>query len=287
MNFRFAQSKLCPVVCAATLALALSSHAGLFTKKQPPAPPAPPAPPVITNVPQPVVAKPTPPPAPAAPGVLTWDSDQKESHPKLGDPTANFEFFFTNTSPVDVVITQVKPSCGCTTAHLPPTPWTNAPGAYGKIELSVDLHGKMGQLIKTVNVDSTAGPRTLMLKIFMPDPQAERDRNMQQASADRQAVFKDTCASCHVTPTKGKMGQELYQTACGICHEAEHRATMVADLHSLKHPTDREFWKTWITYGKPFSLMPAFAESQGGPLNDEQVSSLADYLTKAIPSSPQ
>ena len=64
------------------------------------------------------------------------------------------------------------------------------------------------------------------------------------------------------------MGRKLSKVTCAICHEAANRATMVPDLAQLKVPTNEEFWRTWITYGKPGSLMPAFAKSQAGPLDD-------------------
>lgn len=252
------------------------SYAGLFSKKTEPAP-------AVTNAPPPVVA-----PAPVAtnttPAVLAWDSDVKESRPVLGDANANVSFFLTNTSPVDAIVNSVTTSCGCTTAHLPPMPWTLKPGESGKIDASVNLAGKSGTLVKTLTVNSTAGTKMLQIRVVVPDASAARDGNIQMAMADRQAVFKDNCATCHVTPTVGKTGEPLYKAACGICHEAEHRATMVADLHNLKHPTDRDFWRVWIANGKPGSLMPAFAKSQGGPLTDEQINSLADYLSQAIPS---
>jgi mono/diheme cytochrome c family protein len=104
------------------------------------------------------------------------------------------------------------------------------------------------------------------------------------AKADRQAVFKSDCASCHLKKVEGKYGQQLFDAVCAICHEARDRATMVPDLHNLKVPTNEEFWRTWITIGKPGSLMPAFATSQGGPLNDMQIASLAAYLNSTHPS---
>jgi len=58
---------------------------------------------------------------------------------------------------------------------------------------------------------------------------------------------------------------------------------MVPDLHNLKEQTSDEFWRAWITSGKAGTLMPAFATSQGGPLNDMQIASLAVYLNQAIP----
>ena len=82
------------------------------------------------------------------------------------------------------------------------------------------------------------------------------------------------------------MGQELFVAACGICHEAEHRASMVPDLHALPHETSRGFWYVWITFGKTNSLMPGFAESEGGPLTSEQIGTLVDYLSETIPSKP-
>ena len=59
---------------------------------------------------------------------------------------------------------------------------------------------------------------------------------------------------------------------------------MVADLHALNHDTNLDFWKTWTSQGKPGSLMPAFAASEGGPLNDAQINSLAQYLASTIPA---
>ena len=281
MNSKFSRLKLAGVV-AAVLALGIPfCEAGLFSKKKPVTPPVPTNPPPVVVAP----ALPTNPPPPPPKPVLAWDADMKEFHAHLGDPTANVTFYLTNTSPVDAVVGAVRTSCGCTTAHLPPLPWTLKPGVDGQIDVSVNLAGKTGTLIKTVTVDSTAGTKLLQVRVFMPDPQVERQQNMEIAKGDRQAVFKGNCATCHAAPAQGKTGEALFRAVCGVCHESPNRATMVADLHNLKNPTDREFWKTWITSGKPDSLMPAWSKAQGGPLSDEQIESLADYLVKAIPSA--
>jgi mono/diheme cytochrome c family protein len=116
----------------------------------------------------------------------------------------------------------------------------------------------------------------------MFDP--NRARSFQMAKIDRQAVFKGDCASCHATPAIGKSGKELYDSACGICHESANRATMVPDLHHLKVPTSIDFWKIWIGQGKTNSFMPAFAKAEGGPLTKLQIDSLAKYLGSVIPS---
>ena len=109
---------------------------------------------------------------------------------------------------------------------------------------------------------------------------AERARDIAAAKIDRQAVFNGDCAKCHSNKIQGKYGKALFDSVCAICHEAEQRATMVPDLHNLKTPTNDEFWRTWIAHGKPGSLMPAFSTSDGGPLTDMQIASLAAYLTR-------
>ncbi|HTG43076.1 MAG TPA: c-type cytochrome [Verrucomicrobiae bacterium] len=225
--------------------------------------------------------------------VLSWDSLNKEYTAQAGELTANFTFAVTNVSKTNVIINWVRPSCGCTVAKLPPVPWTLAPGEGGNIDLSVDLRNKFGVLSKYVSVDTSQGQKLLNLKITVPNnPSAgalggmdARSRNMQLAMADRQAVFRGDCASCHAVPTAGKKGEALYQAACSICHDAPHRATMVPDLRALKNVTGKDYWAHWVTNGKPGSLMPAFAAAQGGPLNDEQIQSLTEFLNERFPKT--
>jgi mono/diheme cytochrome c family protein len=223
-------------------------------------------------------------------GVLVWDDLMKTADAAADQPQAHFTFNFTNASSGSVAIISVRPSCGCTTAQLPPLPWVVASGTNGQIGITVNLAGKSGTLIKTINVSTDKGSKTLMVRINMLPPviptmtDADRARGMELAKVDRQAVFKNDCAICHAKPGAGKYGKPLYDAVCGVCHESEHRATMVPDLHALKTPTNVEFWRTWIAHGKPGSLMPAFSAVDGGPLNDVQIASLAAYLDSAIPS---
>jgi mono/diheme cytochrome c family protein len=196
----------------------------------------------------------------------------------------------TNSASLPVTIGTVHPSCGCTTAQLPPLPWTLLPGTNGQIGVTVNLAGKFGTIVKTVHVGTDRGSRDLIVQIGIvplqdrPLTDAERARQMAIAKVDRQAVFRNDCATCHMNNGQYKYGKELYDADCGICHESEHRASMVPDLHSLKVATNEEFWRTWISHGKAGSFMPAFATSDGGPLNDNQIASLASYLNSAIPT---
>lgn len=223
-------------------------------------------------------------------GVLAWDATTKETNVVANATMAYFAFSFTNVSTNPVVIMSVHPSCGCTTTKLPHLPWTLAPGANGHLEATVNLEGKTGTLYKMLTVYTDKGSKMLLLKIIirpfeMPKmSEAQRVRNRKIAAADRQAVFKGQCATCHMQGGEGKYGAALYQADCAICHEGKYRATMVPDLHMIKTPTNYQFWRTWIAQGKPGSLMPAFSKAENGPLSEMQIDSLASYLTATIPS---
>lgn len=226
-------------------------------------------------------------------GVLAWDALMKRTDATNGQDFAHFAFSFTNITAGNVTILDVKPGCGCTTADLPPRPWLLPAGTNGEIKLTVNLAGKTsmpGLVPKYVDVTTDKGNKRLNLIInVLPAPppapmsEAARAAGIAAAKLDRQAVFKDDCASCHAKNVTGKYGQQLFAATCAICHEANPRATMVPDLHNLKDPTSEEFWRTWITAGKAGTLMPAFATSQGGPLSDAQIASLAAYLNYSIP----
>ena len=239
-----------------------------------PAPAVAPAPTQITN-----------------PGALAFDAEQKDYAAKAGEAAANFTFTLTNVSSSEVLVNKVTTSCGCTVAKLPEQPWHLASGSNGPINVTVDLRGKSGTIMKSVTVDSTAGMKQLLVRVTIPvvpliapaTNSMDRTRNLALAQADRQAVFKSDCAECHVKPAIGKLGKDLYVGACAVCHDAEHRATMVPDLRVLKHPDTREYWAYAIAEGKANSLMPAFAQKSGGILTEQQVLSLVDYMVTDFP----
>lgn len=225
-------------------------------------------------------------------GVLNWNGLTQEATVAADAANAKFTFSFTNVTPDTVAILDVHPSCGCTTAQLPPLPWLIPAGTNGQFGLTVNVTGKTGMLFKTVNVRTDKGYKQLILKInilpqVMPtQTDAERAQAMILAQADRQSVFRGDCATCHVKPGDAKYGLTLYVAICGICHDAKDRASMVPDLRTIKTATNVDFWQTWIAHGKAGSLMPAFSTSDGGPLSDMQIMSLAQYLAATIPSQP-
>lgn len=265
----------------------------------PPVPAAPATAPARTTLQvTPPAAAPAAVPAPAQdPNSLKWSSESIEYNAKHGEQSAPFTFTVTNVSNAEVSINSLRTSCGCTVAQLPTTPYKLLPGSNVPINVTMDMRGKSGSITKSVSVDTSAGFKSLLVKVNIPTEapattvaaggeSMNRAKNIQTALADRQAVFKGDCASCHVEKGKGKMGQELYAASCGICHDAEHRAAMVTDLKVPRTNRDLAFWQKWIMEGKPGTMMPAFAQAHGGPLTQEQIDSLSVYCYQNFPKSP-
>jgi mono/diheme cytochrome c family protein len=220
---------------------------------------------------------------------LVWDALEKSADLPTMTNLAYFTFWVTNNSSAEATILSTETSCDCTVVEATKIlPWHLAPGDGGPLNVRLNTRGKFGLVTKTITVHSSHGAQMLTIHAKIPLTPAPsnvsvRKQDMMAGQADRQAVFRGSCAVCHTLPAAGQIGEMLFVKACGICHTAEHRAEMVPDLAALKHDTDAGYWLNWITLGKAGSLMPAFAQSEGGILDTNQIASLVEYLVKKYP----
>jgi mono/diheme cytochrome c family protein len=221
---------------------------------------------------------------------LMWDTMEKTYLAKMGETSSEMAFVVTNRSEREVVILRIEPSCGCTIAIPPKHPWRLAPGENGALQLKINFADRYGELIKTVAIDSTAGGQTLVMRVMIPETPTldgkARLRNVQVALADPQAVFRGECAQCHAAPATGKLGEPLFRAACAICHVSDHRAPMIPDLAQPRKTQDAALWRAIIANGRFGTLMPAFSNTQRGPLTDAQIDSLVSYVLKRFPGEP-
>lgn len=243
------------------------------------------------------VATAPPKPDPVAASII-FDAESKHYDAKIGETNAAFKFSLTNTWSGEITVDRVKTSCGCTVASLPADPWHVTAGGHGEVNATVNLEGKFpGLITKTITFflstnGSYLGTRMVTVNVKIPPPPgppslsaADRQAAMAKAKADPKQIFKDPkCAECHVKQGLNLLGARLYVADCGICHDSPNRASFVPDLHALKVQTSFAYWKSIINNGKPDSLMPGFAITQGGPLDDDQVHSLIEYMGRSFPS---
>ena len=182
-------------------------------------------------------------------------------------------------------------TCGCTVAKLPKLPWVIKPAQKGSVPVTMDLRGKSGVITKTIQLITDQGIISLNARVaigLVSGPSKKRSKeeraaNLRAAAQNRQAIFAGKCVECHVIPTIGKRGKQLYSTACGICHESKNRAPFVPDLRPLANGKDKQYWQQWTAQSKPNTLMPAFAKEHGGSLDEKQIKSLVAYLVRIFP----
>lgn len=101
---------------------------------------------------------------------LAWESRQVEAVAKLGQEQVRMTFAFENVGEEAVTITDIRPSCGCTTADLEKK--TYEPGEKGCITAIFDIGNRSGMQSKqiVVRTDSQESPVvTLTLKVDVPE----------------------------------------------------------------------------------------------------------------------
>lgn len=190
---------------------------------------------------------------------------------------AETQFIIKNVGTDTLEIFSNSPSCGCTAAVLDNK--RIAPGAVTRLKVTFDPHNKAeGPVVKTITVVSNAvngAQRTLRIQgeIF------KSKTAHTGAAMSIQHVFEGACASCHVEKGKGELGAKLYEADCAICHgsKAEFKpGADITDASMMEH--DIKSWKKIITEGIPNSNMPAFGTKSKGPLGEDEIESLVDYL---------
>jgi hypothetical protein len=104
-------------------------------------------------------------------GILGWRTLSQTVVVTEGESFAHFTFNFTNLSSNSVTILNVDPTCGCTTADLPSSPWTISGGSSGEIKARVDLTNKIGMVTEYIKIITNEGSKNLTLCIdIKPKP---------------------------------------------------------------------------------------------------------------------
>lgn len=124
---------------------------------QPTPPPAP------SDAPAKRVFKPLPPPANFAPPLMEVVDPDFSWGATLQGEVVKHTFKILNKGGAPLIVTQVKPSCGCTTAAKPEQPIP--PGESGEVTLQVDTKKFTGQIKKTADIYSNAGTNSVKVSL--------------------------------------------------------------------------------------------------------------------------
>jgi mono/diheme cytochrome c family protein len=201
------------------------------------------------------------------------------------DSTTQARVFIRNDGFTPLLLKRVVASCGCTVPTLKQTKLN--PAEHTWIDITIDTSLKLGAMEKTLTLytNDTQHPVT-ELKLIATVLAAPANRQLGSVHAginpkNRLALFEGSCKTCHVDRGVGKSGQSLFIADCGMCHGASGDGGVAPALTQADYtnPMVRERYKEIIQNGSPNNpSMPPFSSKQGGPLSDDQIESLLNYL---------
>jgi cytochrome c553 len=174
-------------------------------------------------------------------------------------------------------ILSAEASCGCTEAFIVGGDVIPA-GGSGAIRVVTDTTGKRGRFTKEIDVttDDPGQPVTTLTLTgrVVKDVVAHRGQDLQGV------IFDERCGRCHAEPAAGRRGEDLYDAVCAFCHGERGHGGGAPALKRLSYlrRVNADGLRTIIGSGRPEDGMPGFHRSVGGPLDDDQISSLVAMM---------
>jgi cytochrome c553 len=210
--------------------------------------------------------------------LIKIEEDSYDFHDIEQGTKAEHVFILGNSGTDTLVITGEHPSCGCTAAVIDGSPRV-PPGGTVHMRVTFDANNKPeGPIIKSVTISSNSvDGGSKMVRI---QGRVVKSKLAHKTTMHLDGLFQGDCASCHVTKGKGELGSRLFEADCAICHGLKSDGKPgpeLADQAMLKHTPKQ--WQTIIENGIPSTAMPAFHTRNKGPLGDEEIASLVEYMS--------
>lgn len=197
---------------------------------------------------------------------ISFTTDHHDFGNVLQGKTVEYTFRFENKGTEDLLIKEVTTSCGCTAALVSSN--TVKPGEKGEITVSYDSQGRAGAVSRTITVVSN----DLVEPVKELTITATVTSSMHTTFNVNESLFSDKCGACHFNPAMNKKGKELYDAVCTFCH-----GRTAVGLESLK-AIEMDVIDQITRNGIAGTEMPAWIKEQGGPLDEEQIRSLSNFI---------
>jgi mono/diheme cytochrome c family protein len=189
---------------------------------------------------------------------------------------AQHDFEIFNTGADTLVVLGTHPSCGCTAAMMDMS--RIPPHGSSRLHVTFDANGKPeGPIVKSVTITTNSKEKADAMVRIQGRVVKSKLAHKEQMHLD--GMFQGDCAKCHVDKGKGELGARLYEADCAVCHGTKADGKPGPELASetmMKHTPKQ--WKTIIENGIEKTAMPGFHTKNKGPLGDEEIASLVEYL---------
>jgi len=193
------------------------------------------------------------------------------------DSHVKSDFKITNKTSEPLFILAVESSCGCTVTDIENK--RLSPGASTKVSIDVDTSAKKGPFKKTIKIMAATGKSfDVVLKgEAVPSPHSQKGEGQ---SGPGKGIFDGKCRQCHYDPAIGEHdGKKLFANICSMCHGVSAEGGYAPSLKGL--PSDLIYKAA--AFGVGNNSMPGFLKSKGGPLTEEQLHSIVEWIKSQDP----
>lgn len=168
-----------------------------------------------------------------------------------------------------IKIKEVKTSCGCAVAEIADK--VIQPGAKVNLKVTIDAMGKIGEIRKRINVFVEGVSKPIVIEVYG----LVEDDPFNHEKRKGESIFSKDCRRCHSDMGKGLKAYSLYLADCAFCHGVYKKGLSAP---GLKNNVEGKDWQLIIEQGLKDKSMPAFGKKFGGPLEDDQIKSLLNFL---------
>ena len=144
------------------------------------------------------------------------------------------------------------------------------------------LEGRLLENYQIAGVALTVFLAVLLPFLYLREPARQTEaanRELKESVRLGKATFEEFCARCHGPEAEGGVVKRYVTPGVKNAKPADVQAPDLREIHS-RNPDGDVATVAWtaIQKGRPPSPMPTWGVRYGGPMNDQQITDLVNYL---------
>jgi mono/diheme cytochrome c family protein len=144
------------------------------------------------------------------------------------------------------------------------------------------LEGRLLENYQVAGVALTVFLAVLLPFLYLREPtrqEAAAAKELQESVRLGRATFEEFCAQCHGPEAEGGVVERYVAPGVKNAKPTDVQAPNLREIHS-RYPDQDVATVAWtaIQKGRPPTPMPTWGVRYGGPMNDQQITDLVNYL---------
>jgi mono/diheme cytochrome c family protein len=144
------------------------------------------------------------------------------------------------------------------------------------------LEGRLLENYQIAGVALTVFLAVLLPFLYLREPARQKEaanKELKESVRLGRATFEEFCARCHGPQAQGGVVERYVTPGVKNAKPADVPAPNLHEIYS-RHPDENVATVAWtaIQKGRPPTPMPTWGVRYGGPMNDQQITDLVNYL---------